>query len=334
MKKRILLIGTGGTIASEKTDDGLTPALGSDQLLRCIPRVAELCDTKCIELMCVESTNITPSDWLAIARCIETHYDAFDGFVVSHGTDTMAYTAAALSYLVRHSKKPIVLTGAQKPIGMDGTDAKQNLLDAFTYACDDRASGVSVVFGGKAILGTRARKVRSMSLSAFASINYPELAALQNGHVQHFITLGCRGRAKFSHALNSRVGLIKLIPGCDAELLSCMLERFDAVIIESFGAGGLPEDPEDSFRNAVRHGVESGKVIVLTTQVPNEGVNLSVNHVGHALKQLGIIEARDMTTEAAVAKLMWILGETRDPARVRARFYTPVSNDILPIEAE
>ena len=332
--KRILLIGTGGTIASEKTDDGLTPVLGSAQLLRCIPRVAELCDAECFELMCVESTNITPSDWLAVARCIETHYDAFDGFVVSHGTDTMAYTAAALSYLVQCSKKPVVLTGAQKPIGTDGTDAKRNLLDAFTYACDDRASGVSVVFDGKAILGTRARKVRSMSLSAFASINFPELAVLQNEQVQHFVTLGYRGRAKFSHALNSRVGLIKLIPGCDAELLSCMLERFDALIIESYGAGGLPEDPEDSFRHAVRRGVENGKAIVLTTQVPNEGINLSVNHVGHALRQLGIIEAYDMTTEAAVAKLMWILGETRDPARVRAQFLAPVCNDIVPADAE
>ena len=329
MMKRILLIGTGGTIASENTDDGLSPTLGSDHLLRCIPRVSELCQADCLELMRLESTNITPSEWLDIARCIEQNYDAYDGFVISHGTDTMAYTAAALSYLVRHSEKPIVMTGAQKPIGMDGTDAKQNLLDAFTYACDDCASGVSVVFDGKAILGTRARKVRSMSLSAFASINFPELATLQNGQVQHFVTLGYRGRAKFSHTLNSRVGLLKLIPGCDAELLSSMLERFDALIIESFGTGGLPEDSDDSFRNAVRRGIKNGKVIVLTTQVPNEGVNLSVNHVGHALKQLGIIETYDMTTEAIVAKLMWIMGETHDPARVRTRFYTPVSKDIL-----
>ena len=169
--KRILLIGTGGTIASENTDDGLSPMLGSDQLLRCVPRIAKLCDVECFELMCVESTNVTPSEWLDISRCIEQNYDAYDGFVISHGTDTMAYTAAALSYLVRHSEKPIVMTGAQKPIGMDGTDAKQNLLDAFTYACDDCASGVSVVFDGKAILGTRARKVRTKSFSAFASIS-------------------------------------------------------------------------------------------------------------------------------------------------------------------
>ena len=178
--KRILLIGTGGTIASETTDEGLSPTLGSDHLLRCIPRVSELCQADCLELMRLESTNITPSEWLDIARCIEQNYDGCDGFVISHGTDTMAYTAAALSYLVQNSGKPIVLTGAQKPIGMEGTDSIQNLSDAFTYVCDDRASGVTIVFNGSVILGTRARKVCTKSFSAFASINYPELASLRD----------------------------------------------------------------------------------------------------------------------------------------------------------
>ena len=123
--KRILLIGTGGTIASEMTEDGLAPKLGSNQLLNYIPRVSEICDVDCFQLMSVDSTNMTPAGWLDIARCIESYYDAYDGFVVSHGTDTMAYTAAALSYLVRRSKKPVVLTGAQKPISMDVTDSKR-----------------------------------------------------------------------------------------------------------------------------------------------------------------------------------------------------------------
>ena len=332
--KRILLIGTGGTIASETTDEGLSPTLGSDHLLRCIPRVSELCQADCLELMRLESTNITPSEWLDIARCIEQNYDGCDGFVISHGTDTMAYTAAALSYLVQNSGKPIVLTGAQKPIGMEGTDSIQNLSDAFTYVCDDRASGVTIVFNGSVILGTRARKVCTKSFSAFASINYPELASLRDGRVQHSITLGYRGRAEFSHSLNDSVGLVKLIPGGDARILSFALDQFDAVIVESFGLGGLPEKTESGFLQAIDHGVENGKVIVIMTQVQNEGSDLSVNHVGHALKRKGVIEAFDMTTEAAVAKLMWIMAETHDPARVRARFYSPISNDILPVEAE
>ena len=152
--------------------------------------------------------------------------------------------------------------------------------------------------------------------------------------MQHSITLGYRGRAEFSHSLNDRVGLVKLIPGGDARILSFALDQFDAVIVESFGLGGLPENTQAGFLQAIDHGVENGKVIVITTQVQNEGSDLSVNHVGHALKRKGVIEAFDMTTEAAVAKLMWIMAETHDPARVRARFYSPVSNDILPVEAE
>ena len=332
--KRILFIGTGGTIASEDTGEGLAPKLSADQLLSCIPRVRELCDVECIELMRLESTNITPADWLKIAQCIESHYDAYDGFVVSHGTDTMAYTAAALSYLVQRSKKPVVLTGAQYPIGMDVTDSRKNLMDAFTYACDERACGVSIVFDGHVILGTRAKKVRSMSFAAFESINHPDLAAIRNGHVVHFTTLGYRGRAKFSHALNPSIGLIKLIPGCDAGMLSYALDRYDAVIIESFGAGGLPEDQDNSFRATVQHGIENGKLIVIATQVQNEGSNLAINHVGHALKQQGIIETYDMTTEAAVAKLMWIMSETHDPNRVHERFYISISNDIFKLQTE
>ena len=332
--KKILLIGTGGTIASEMTDDGLAPKLDSTQLLRYIPRVKELCAVDCIQLMSVDSTNMSPDGWLSIARCVETHYDAYDGFVISHGTDTMAYTAAALSYLIRHSKKPVVLTGAQKPISMDVTDSKQNLSDAFTYACDERASGVSIVFNGSVILGTRAKKVRSKSFSAFASINFPELAVLQDGRVLHYIDLGYREPAAFSHALNDSVGLVKLIPGTDAGMLNYALDRFDAVIIESFGVGGLPEGNDGCFRAAIERGIKAGKLIMITTQVQNEGSNLTVYQVGHALKQQNIIEAFDMTTEAAVAKLMWIMGETRDPDRVRERFYSPVSHDILYTEAE
>ena len=331
--KKILLIGTGGTIASEMTADGLAPKLGSNQLLNYIPRVSEICSVECMQLMSVDSTNMTPENWLSIASCIESYYDGYDGFVVSHGTDTMAYTAAALSYLIRRSKKPIVLTGAQKPISMDVTDSKQNLLDAFTYACDDRASGVSIVFNGSVILGTRAKKVRSKSFSAFSSINYPELAVLQDGRVLHYIDLGYRERAKFSHTLNDSVGLVKLIPGTDAGMLSYALDRYDAVIIESFGVGGLPEGTNGCFRSVIDRGVKAGKLIVITTQVQNEGSNLTVYQVGHALKQQNIIEAYDMTTEAAVAKLMWIMGETRDPDRVRERFYTPISHDILYTEA-
>ena len=177
--KKVLMLGTGGTIASEVTPSGLAPALTSAELLRCVPEISSLCSVTCEELFSIDSTNVTPAHWLTIARAIRAHYEEYDGFVIAHGTDTMAYTAAALSYLIQYSPKPIILTGAQKPIVFENTDSKTNLADAFRCAVSDLC-GVMIVFNGRVILGTRARKTRTVSLQAFSSINYPELAVLQN----------------------------------------------------------------------------------------------------------------------------------------------------------
>lgn len=330
--KKILLIGTGGTIASEITQDGLTPGLTTEQLLEHLPAVSEICEARCLQLLNLDSTNITPEHWLLMARCLEEQYDAFDGFVITHGTDTMAYTAAALSYLVQGSPKPIVLTGAQKPIGFDSTDSKINLTDAFRVAASGMP-GVSLVFNGKVILGTRAQKTHSKSFQAFSSINYPFLGVLRDGVLLPFIRQECGSRPLFFNALDDHVGLLKLIPGTDGALLDFQLERCDALIIESFGVGGLPE--HGGFYDSVRRGLERGKTIVLTTQVQNEGSDLTVYHVGAGLKKsLGVLEAYDMTTEAAVAKLMWILGQTRDKAEIGRLFYRPVAHDILWTAAE
>ena len=152
--KKILMVGTGGTIASEMTAEGLAPELNTEQLLEFIPDIGKFCRVDCLQLYNLDSTNIRPADWLGVADILRKSYDAYDGFVISHGTDTMAYTAAALSYLVQGSAKPIVLTGAQKPIWFDGTDSKRNLTDAFLYACRG-CGGVQIVFNGKVILGTR-----------------------------------------------------------------------------------------------------------------------------------------------------------------------------------
>ena len=177
--KHILMIGTGGTIASEMSPDGLTPEISSEQLLAAVPRIGELCEVDCLQLYSLDSTSLRPAHWQGLARAIRERYDDYDGFVVSHGTDTMAYTAAALSYLIQGSPKPIVLTGAQKPIWFDGTDSKRNLTDAFLYACRG-CGGVQIVFNGKVILGTRARKTFSKSFQAFSSVNFPDLAVLQD----------------------------------------------------------------------------------------------------------------------------------------------------------
>ena len=328
-RKSILMIGTGGTIASEMSSSGLTPELTTRQLLKYIPDISNICTVDCIQLFSLDSSNMQPKHWVSIADTIKDNYNKYDGFVISHGTDTMAYTAAALSYLVQHSPKPIVLTGAQKPIGFETTDSKQNLRDAFTVASSDMA-GVMLVFNGKIILGTRARKTRSKSFEAFSSINYPFLGIVQDGRIIKYIHPESADAPTFYSCVNSRVALAKLIPGTSSELLRWLLERNDAVMIESFGVGGLPIYDGDDYYEAVKAGLDAGKTVVVTTQVENEGSDLSIYHVGTYIKRnLPILEAYDMTTEAATAKLMWILGQTNDRKMISEMFYTPVASDIF-----
>lgn len=332
--KHILMIGTGGTIASEMSPDGLTPEISSEQLLAAVPRIGELCEVDCLQLYSLDSTSLRPVHWQGLARAIRKRYDDYDGFVVSHGTDTMAYTAAALSYLIQGSPKPIVLTGAQKPIWFDGTDSKRNLTDAFLYACRG-CGGVQIVFNGKVILGTRARKTFSKSFQAFSSVNFPDLAVLQDERLLQYIRCESLERPVFYDRLDPHVGLLKLIPGVEDELAAFMLERYDGLIIESFGVGGLPDYEGGRLDAILRGAVARGKIVVMTTQVPNEGSDLTVYHVGRRLKSsMNLLEAYDMTTEAAVAKLMWILGQTRGFAEAERLFYTPVARDILRPTAE
>ena len=330
-KKRILLIGTGGTIASEMGENGLEPELTSRQLLRYVPDISGICEIDCIQLFSLDSTNIRPEHWLRIAKSIQECYEQYDGFVVSHGTDTMAYTAAGLSYLIQNSCKPIVLTGAQKPIGYDTTDSKQNLRDAFTVAASGM-SGVLLVFNGKIIMGTRARKTRSKSFEAFSSINYPVIGVVQDGRIIRYIRPENSAPTRFYHELDARVALLKLTPGIECGVLEYLLERSSAVIIESFGVGGLPVYETGSFYDTIKKGLDDGRTVVLTTQVENEGSDLSVYHVGNSIKQnLPILEAYDMTTEAVTAKLMWILSQTTGREEVARLFYTPVACDILSV---
>ena len=325
--KRILLIGTGGTIASEVTDSGLAPELTTEQLLAHLPAVSEICDVECMQLLNLDSTNITPAHWLEMANCIRKYYDGYDGFVLTHGTDTMAYTAAGLSYLIQGSPKPIVLTGAQKPIGFDSTDSKVNLTDALRCATED-LPGVSIVFDGKVIPGTRAKKTRSKSFQAFSSINFPYLGVLRDGVLLRYIRPECQVAPVFYDQLDTAVALLKLVPGMGREAADFLLERNHALVIESFGVGGLPES--GGFYACVRDWMDRGRIVVVTTQVQNEGSDLAVYNVGHRLKRdLGVLESYDMTIEAAVAKLMWALAQTRDSRAVAALFYTPVAQDIL-----
>ena len=326
MRKRILFIATGGTIASEVTELGLQPGISAEALLRAVPDIEALCDVECVQLYSLDSTDIGPAHWLGMARVIRERYGGFDGFVISHGTDTMAYSAAALSYLVQNSVKPIIFTGAQKPIGFDTTDSRVNLLDSFLCACASDLHGVMIVFNGRVILGTRARKTHSKSFDAFSSINYPHIADVRDGRLTQYIVPEFGWEPRFSDELNPRVALMKLIPGAGAEQLEFLLARNDALVIESFGVGGLPRE----LHEAVRASAREGKLILMTTQVQNEGSDLAVYGTGRPLSEDPLIlEAYDMTTEAAVTKLMWLLPKAQDQADAARLFYTPVNRDIL-----
>ena len=263
---------------------------------------------------------------------LKDNIDKVKGFVITHGTDTMAYTAAALSYLIQHSKKPIVITGAQKPIDLDVTDARTNLLDSLRFASSDRAHGVNIVFDGKVIAGTRGKKERSKSYSAFSSINFPYLAVIQDETILFYIDDKWQDResVRFYHKLNSNVALLKLIPSMDPSVFEYLAEHNDAVIIESFGVGGLPSYDDSDFYSSIEKYVAQGKIVVMTTQVTQEGSNMSVYEVGQKAKNaFGLIESYDMTLEATVAKLMWILGQTSEPDRVEELFYQTIGHDIL-----
>ena len=244
----------------------------------------------------------------------------------------MAYTAAALSYLIQHSPKPIIITGAQKPIDMENTDARTNLADSLLFASCPGAHGVNIVFDGKVIAGTRGKKEWTKSYHAFSSINFPYVAIIQDGQIIFYLDDKDRDKDPvcFYRQMDGDVGLMKLIPSMDASLLDYMAEHYDAVIIESFGVGGLPSYQDGDYHGAIARWTGLGKTVIMTTQVTNEGSDMSVYEVGRSIKQeFGLLEAYDMTLEAVVTKIMWILGQTKDPARIRRMFYETVNRDIL-----
>lgn len=332
MKKKLLIITTGGTIASVKEAAGLVPSLSSEELLSYLPEFGEdiLLTTKAMYNL--DSTDITPKHWLEVAEAIKADYDKYDGFVVCHGTDTMAYTAAALSYLIRNSVKPIVLTGAQKPIGFEITDAKKNLRDSIIYAADDESHGVQIVFDGEVIIGTRAKKTKSLSYAAFSSINYPLLASIHEGRIIRYMKQERpEGEPLFSDKLNDKVFLLKLTPGISPVLLPEIFKNYDAIIIESFGVGGIPETLEEVLFAELSKYRPEEKVLVMTTQVTYEGSHLETYEVGKKLSEsFSILEARDMTLETVLTKLMWILADdSLDWEGICDKFYSPVSEDTL-----
>ena len=298
--KKILLIATGGTIASKYTDKGLSPQISAEELLSYVPEAREFCEIDHIQPFNLDSTNVCSRQWTQLAELIEKKYEYYDGFVICHGTDTMAYTAAALSYLIQNNLKPIVVTGAQKPIDLAITDARANLLDSLRFA--------------------------------FSSINYPDIAVIQDRRIVFYIDdkNHITDRIRFYHKLDDRVFLLKLIPGSNGAIIDSLADTTDALIIESFGVGGLPDYGDDEFYQAIKRFVEKGKIVIMATQVTHEGSDMSVYQVGKMIKrEFSLLESYDMTLEATVAKTMWALQESIDPDSFREKFYKKINHDIM-----
>ena len=257
--KHILLIATGGTIASAEDGNGLSPALTGEELARSVPEIEGLCELDIVQPMNIDSTNMRPPTGFASPRS-SANYDAHDGFVILHGTDTMSYTAAALSYLIQDSPKPIVLTGSQQPMGNPFTDAKINLYQSLVYAASDRSRDVSIVFGGYAIAGTRAREQHTMSSTrstASTTPCWPTCARTRSsvagrppctgpaecdcaGGGAARAADGALGGPRFYTELNGRVCALKLTPGLTPDIFRLLKPDYNAVILETFGIGGVP----------------------------------------------------------------------------------------------
>jgi len=337
--KHILILTTGGTIASVQSPDGLVPGITSEQLLGYLPQIGADIDIDIKELFHIDSTDMTAGHWLKIVEAVKKNYDDYDGFVICHGTDTMANTAAVLSYMIQNSRKPIVLTGAQKPIGFEITDAKSNLQDSILYAADSASRGVQIVFAGNVIAGTRAKKVRSTSFSAFTSINLPIIAAISNGRIIRFLNDpafvnapdATDQRVVFYDSINTNVFLLKLTPSMSPELIPEIFRLYDGIVIESFGAGGIPASIKQTLFNELSKFKPEEKVLAMTTQVTYEGSHLESYEVGRRLTgSFEILEGRDMTLEAIVAKLMWILADRGQSWEgLQKRFYEPIAKDML-----
>lgn len=331
MKKNILVLATGGTIASETGKNGLEPALGAGNFLPYMTGVAENYEITTKDILHLDSSNIQPEEWVLIAHSIFDACHEYDGIVITHGTDTMAYTTSILSYMLWNVPIPVVVTGSQLPLTHPLTDAADNLRYAFAMA-GSGIPGIFLAFNRKIILGTRAVKVRTTGFDAFESVNYPYVAQFDsNGlKVNESILKRPVGECQIFDKLCADVFLIKLTPGLNPQIFEMLLQmNYRGIVIEAFGAGGIHfvhRDLISELQKVVEHGIS----VVVCSQCLYERSDLSIYQVGKLALKQGVIEAYDMTTEAAVTKLIWALGQTKDSDEVRRIFATNYTGEITP----
>ncbi len=318
--KKILLLSTGGTIASVASDTGLVPRESGEGLIKMLGQLPYKIEVR--DILQLDSSNIQPEEWEFIAKKIYEYRNDYDGIVVSHGTDTMAYTASMLSFMLQGINLPVVLTGSQVPINVILSDAPDNLRLAFAAAANCRP-GIYLAFSEKVMLGCRSVKVRTTNFDAFESVNVPPVATVTSDG----LVLNPQ-QANFPHAdhctLNTKidphVSLVKLFPGFDPQLLFAMVENgCKGIVIEGYGLGGM-NFIRRNMVGAIGELIKNGIPVIATSQCLYERSDLTKYEVGREALLKGAISAHDMTSESTITKLMWALGQEMDVHQV-AKFF-------------
>lgn len=303
--KNILFIFTGGTISSKTSGNGLIATLEGEEIIKFVPEINKLCNIKCKQLFNLDSTNIGAKEWILIAQEINNNYNDYDSFIIIHGTDTMAYTSSALSFMLLNIDKPVILTGSQLPIENSNTDAKDNIFNSVLAAISD-IKGVYIVFNNKLIKGACATKFDTFDFNAFISPNREISGYIEKNSLILKNKLDLKGKYIFNTDLNTKVYLLKITPNFDGNIINILVDMgYKGIIIESFGCGGIAENIIENIKYALKKDV----IICVKSQCFKGKSCLDIYNVGVKIKKLGVLCLLDMTTEAAFIKLMWLLGK-------------------------
>lgn len=334
-RKKIYVAYTGGTIGMKKSAQGYVPVAG--HLSQCVESMPEFFREEMPEFTIneysplMDSSNMTPSDWVTIARDIEQNYANYDGFVILHGTDTMAYTASALSFMLQNLSKPVIVTGSQIPLAALRSDGQTNLLNSLYVAANYPIPEVGLFFNNTLYRGNRSTKADANGFNAFASPNYPSL--LEAG-IQIQLNAGELSEPS-THSLKviemtpQPIGVVMLYPGISAELIQNQLQQpVKAMILQSYGVGNAPQD--DALLASLKTGIDQDITILNCTQCFRGRVNMDGYATGNALAEIGIVSGSDMTIEAALTKLHYLLSQNLDQSKMQKLLQKNLRGELTP----